>query len=129
MAKKPKLTVKEEKFVAAYIKNGGHGTEAALEAYDTESRNTAAVAASKNLRKPAVEEAIRAEMKRQGITLEKVISPVAKGLEDEDIKVQLSAHDRAIKLLGLTEKEKGSSINFNINQANLGMEFVKNDKD
>lgn len=121
---KKKLTMKEQKFVTAYIENGGNGTKAALEAYDVGSENAAAHLASKNLRKPAIEEILKAEMERQGITLERVISPVAKGLVDDDIKVQLSAHDRAVKLLGLTEKKDNPSINFNISQANLGMEFV-----
>ena len=129
-----KITKKEEEFVAEYVKNGGNGTSAALKVYEPSSENSAAVIASKTLKKPSVVEALREELERQGVTIEKIISPVANGLSavkkdsTPDYGTQLAAHDRAVKLLGLTE-ERSSSINFNINRANFGGEFVKNDED
>ena len=49
--KRPPRTVKEKKFVQAYIENGGNATQAALKVYDTSSYNSAHVIASENLRK------------------------------------------------------------------------------
>ncbi len=131
MAKK--MTTKEEQLVANYIANGGNGTDAAMAAYNTQSRENAAAIASRVLKKPSVAEALRAELDKQDITLEKIIKPVARGLTavdekgHDDLKTQLAAHDRAVKILGMTEKENGTSFNFNINKANFGGEFVKND--
>ena len=125
MAKK--MTVKKEKFLAEYIKNDGNGTAAAKEVYDVSSDSSAAAIASKVLKDENVMSALREEMARQGITLEKVVAPVAKGLADGDIKVQLSAHDRAVRLLGITEKNNSPSINFSIDRANFGGEFVRHD--
>ena len=134
--KKRRVTSKEKKFVAEYIKNDGNGTKAALATYNTKSEANAASIASRVLEKTSVAELLKAELDKQGVTIEKVIMPVAKGLSAtkkdgaEDYGVQLAAHDRAVKILGLTEpQEKNSpSISFNINKANFGGEFVKNDE-
>lgn len=57
-AKKPRrLTMKQDKFVKAYIANGGNGTQAALQVYDVTTENSKHVAnviASENLTKPVV---------------------------------------------------------------------------
>lgn len=135
---KNNLTIKEQKFVAEYVENGGNGTKAALKAYDVTSESSAAVLANNTLKKPNVAEALKEEMERQGITFEKIISPVAKGLTavDEEgkdnISVQLAAHDRAVKLLKIFEEKDAkntASISFNINNANFGGEFVQNGED
>lgn len=52
------LTKKEKGFVKDYI-DTGNGTQAALNNYDTESENTAAVIAYDNLRKPKIQNAIK----------------------------------------------------------------------
>ncbi|MBR0403098.1 terminase small subunit [Candidatus Saccharibacteria bacterium] len=136
MTSQDKLTIKERKFLTEYVDNGGNGTQAALKAYDTNSANDAAVIASKVIKKPSVAEALKMELARQGITIENVIAPVAKGLkavrEDgtDDYRTQLAAHDRAVKIMGLAEpKENNPAINFNINKANFGGEFVQNEED
>lgn len=121
-----KMTMKKEKFLTKYVENGGNGTAAAKEVYDVSSDSSAAAIASKTLKDEGVINALKEEMVRQGVTLEKVIAPVAKGLMDGDIKVQLSAHDRAVRLLGITEKNNSPSINFSIDRANFGGEFVRN---
>lgn len=134
---KDNLTMKERKLVSEYVKNGGNATKAALEVYDTSSEADAASIASRALKKPSVAEALQRELARQGITLEKIISPVAKGLTavkkdgETDYGVQLAAHDRAVKILNMTDSQEKNSpaISFNINKANFGKEFVKNDED
>ena len=50
-----RLTLKQQKFVEAYIQNGGNGGEAVFEAgYDCTSPNSARSQASDNLRKPNI---------------------------------------------------------------------------
>ena len=50
-----KLTVKQQKFVEAYINNGGNGTQAVWDAgYDCKTSNSARVQASENLNKPNI---------------------------------------------------------------------------
>jgi phage terminase small subunit len=52
------LTIKQEKFIGAYVQNEGNATQAALEAYGTSDEHTAAVIGSENLRKPDIKERI-----------------------------------------------------------------------
>ena len=136
-----KLTEKEKKLVKAYVKNGGNGTKAVLEAYDTKSPKRASTLACDKLKKPKIQNAIEKELKRQGITLESAISPIAKGLKAkkrgldgriirdenknpvEDIEVQLRASDRALKLL-LPKEKTDLNFNLNIDSAHFGGEFV-----
>ena len=50
-----RLTIKQQRFVDAYIRNGGNGTGAVFEAgYDTVSQRSAQVIASQNLKKPII---------------------------------------------------------------------------
>ena len=50
-----RLTIKQQQFVDAYIRNGGNGTGAVFEAgYDTVSQRSAQVIASQNLKKPII---------------------------------------------------------------------------
>ena len=50
-----RLTIKQQKWVDAYIKNGGNGSKAVIEAgYDTVSERSAQVIASQNLEKPLI---------------------------------------------------------------------------
>lgn len=49
------LTVKQMNFCEEYIKNGGNGTQAYLTAYDSNSKTTAAIEASRMLDKPDIQ--------------------------------------------------------------------------
>ena len=54
-----RLTIKQQKWVDAYIKNGGNGSKAVIEAgYDTVSERSAQVIASQNLEKPLIRMAL-----------------------------------------------------------------------
>ena len=106
MAEKKKtraLTPKQERFVAEYVKNGGNATEAAKKAYPEQDEKSVHTQGWENLQKPALAEAIRREFARQGVTLEKALRPITKGLEAktkdgaDDLTKQMMAHDRWLK--------------------------------
>lgn len=129
-----KLTGKQKTFVNNIVK-GDTATAAALKAYDTKSPRNAAVIASNNLQKPEVRQQLEKELAKLGITLQKSLKPISKGLvatkKDEngeivdDLDTQLKASDRALKLLLPKEKlDSGLNVNFNIDSANFGGEFV-----
>lgn len=120
-----KLTIKEAKLVKG-VAEGKTQTQAAIDA--GYSKKTATVIASENLRKPNVQEALHMELQRQGITLEKAIEPITKGLkakrvvqiegdffetEVDDLDMQIKASDRALKLMGVSSKDnEGNTYNF-----------------
>lgn len=111
------LTHKQEVFVAEYVKNGGNATAAAKVAYPDQTDGSAKVQGWENLTKPNLAQAIRTEFARQGITLEKAIRPIVKGLEaktkegDDDLTKQLMAHDRWLKASTLDKEDNGVSLN------------------
>ena len=125
----PSITIKEAKLIKG-IAEGKTKQQAALEAYDTTSPATASSIASETLKKPNVREALYAELARQGITLEKIIKPVADALDAKiriksvvsgetveidapDLEMNLKGHDRAVKLMGLQNTGEGGTTNFN----------------
>lgn len=97
-AEKPKLTVKQMRFVKA-VAEGKNKREAAMLAYDTTDPDTASTIAKENLQRASVIEALHAELSRQGITLEKIIKPVANALNHEEVEMQLKGHDRAMRII------------------------------
>lgn len=124
---KQELTQKEIKLIKGLLE-GKTKQQAALDAYDTTDPMTASAIASETLKKPKVQEAYQAELSRQGITMEKVIAPVAKALqakvkivtqngvvttEEDDLEMQLKGHDRVIKMLNMDKGgESPASIHF-----------------
>lgn len=76
MDKRPPKTIKEKKFVKAYLKSG-NGTQAALEAYDTTSPKIAGVIASQNLSRLSISDI----MERMGITDDRLMQVLDEGLE------------------------------------------------
>ena len=123
MAKKTerKLTPKQEVFVAEYVRNGGNAKQAAIKAYPNQNENSAAQQGWQNLQKLDLAKAIREEFARQGVTLEKALKPIVKGLDAknkagaDDIVKQLMAHDRWLKASTLDKTESG--VSFNIENA------------
>lgn len=120
--KKPKLTAKQAKFVQG-IAEGKPAYKAALAAYDTNDPNTANVIAVENLQKPTVKEALAPILDKHNINLDTAIAPIGKGLVamkqneytgeiTEDIKTQMAASDRALKLLGVNQENTGNTYNF-----------------
>lgn len=137
------MTEKQKKLVKTMAKNGGNKTKAGLAVYKTKSPKNAQKMAAKALKQPNVQQALEAELKKQGITLESSIAPISKGLkakardmkgnlicdEDgnplDDLDTQLKASDRALKLLLPKEKEASLNFNFKIDATKFGGEFVK----
>ena len=63
-----RLTLKQRNFVKRYVTNGGNGTQAVLDAYNTSDPNVAKVIASKNLTLPNVKRAIELSLERAGLS-------------------------------------------------------------
>lgn len=115
---KPKLTVKQAKFVKAKAE-GKTGVQAAMEAYDTTDYNVANTIAVENMQKPTVAQALHIAMSKAGITPELIVQPVADGLvatrEDGSIdhNVRLKSSGMAAQFLGIKQGETNVNINFN----------------
>ena len=117
LAKKERcLTPKQEKFVAEYVKNGGNAKQAAIKAYPDQNENSAAQQGWQNLQKLELARAIRQEFAKQGVTLDKAIRPIVKGLEakdkdgNDDLQKQMMAHDRWLKA-SMLDREDGLQLN------------------
>lgn len=119
-----RLTKKQREFVEEYAETG-NGTASVLAVYDTEDKNTAAVIASENLRKPniqiALEEALPDEMllevHREGLFASKEIwknnneSGTIEHVGDEpDFAVRHKYLDTAYKLKGSYAVEKHMDV-------------------
>jgi len=110
MPKPPKLTLKQAKFVRG-IAEGNTNTEAALRAYDTEDYGVAASIATENLNKPEIQHAIDIAMVKLNITPERAIKPIDDALNNDDVEIRLKGSDRALKLMGIANRQGGDTIN------------------
>lgn len=112
-----KLTPKQELFVAEYVRNGGNAKQAAIKAYPDQNENSAAQQGWQNLQKLELAKAIRDEFNRQGVTLEKALRPIVKGLEaktkegEDDLARQMMAHDRWLKASTIDKEDAGLQLN------------------
>lgn len=110
------LTAKQEAWAAEYTRNGGNATQAAIKAYPNATPASAKQIGYENLTKLDLSKEIRKEFARQGVTLEKAIKPVVKGLEakdregKDDLDKQMRAHDRFMKAINMGE-DNGLSLN------------------
>ena len=117
MPKTKQLTPKQEAFVAEYVRNGGNAKKAALVAYPEQNENSAAQQGWQNLQKLELAKAIREEFNRQGVTLEKALRPIVKGLEAkdktgaDDLTKQMMAHDRWLKASTIDKEDNGLQLN------------------
>lgn len=116
-AKTRALTPKQEAFVAEYVRNGGNASAAAKKAYPNQADEVAAHQGWENLQKPQLAKAIREEFSRQGVTLEKALRPIVRGLEAktkdgaDDLTKQMMAHDRWLKASTLDKEDGGLQLN------------------
>lgn len=76
MVDKP-LTVKQKKFVKAYVATDGNGQESAKVSYNVKTDNAARSIASENLTKPNVKFAIEQSLIKHHITMDAAIKPNA----------------------------------------------------
>lgn len=116
-AKTRALTPKQEAFVAEYVRNGGNASAAARKAYPNQNESSATQQGWQNLRKLELAQAIREEFSRQGVTLEKALKPIVKGLEAkdksgaDDLNKQMMAHDRWLKASTIDKTDSGLQLN------------------
>ncbi|HJP81433.1 MAG TPA: hypothetical protein VJ841_03515 [Candidatus Saccharimonadales bacterium] len=130
-AKKRSLTIREARLIRGVVA-GKTKRQAARDAGYTGSNETVSVTASRVLSKANVQEALAKAMDHHGITIEKIIAPVAKALDakvtynldgiqvktdQDDLEMQLKGHDRAMKILTLNKSDDkdsgGNTIIFN----------------
>lgn len=110
------LTAKQEAWAAEYIRNGGNAKQAAIKAYPNATERSAEQIGYENLSKLELSKEIKKEFARQGVTLEKALKPVAKGLEakdregKDDLDKQMRAHDRFMKAINMGE-DNGLQLN------------------
>jgi phage terminase small subunit len=109
--KKVKLTTKQAKFVKG-IAQGKTNTDSALEAYDTNSYETAAVIATENLKKPNIQDAIELARVKLNLTPERALKPIDDALNDDDLEMRLKGSDRALKLMGIANRDNSTINNF-----------------
>lgn len=131
---KHKLTVKEAKLAQAKAKGLTHDKAWDEAGYSQNSSKATKVAnTQKILSKPNVQEAFQQAMAAQGITIEKIVKPIADGLEAEkvhivgngdqamaeitpDHSIRLKASDMAQKLMGVKANQEGGGVNVHFHQ-------------
>lgn len=69
----PKLTLKQQRFITAYLKTG-NATEAVRQSYGSTDNATAAVIAYENLRKPNITQAIEKALLKAEVSPEWIVS-------------------------------------------------------
>lgn len=126
------ITQKQKTFADAYIENGGNGTQAALVAYETESKDTARAIASENLIKPnvvnyleaALPDDLLAEVHREGLFATKTVFDKDGNVlaEDADFNARAKYLDMAYKILGKYAPEK--SVRVNIDQLKPSQKLI-----
>ena len=127
------LKVKEAKLVKAKAKGKTH-KEAYVEAgYAPTTDNGMAVNTNKVLNRPHVQEALQAEMAKQGITVETIVRPVADALKADKVHIvgngeqamaeivpdhttRLNAVKIASKWMGADQQPEGGNTNTNFIQ-------------
>jgi phage terminase small subunit len=103
--------MRQQVFVNHYV-SGMNGTEAALIAYGTNDRNTAAVIASQNLRKLKIQEAINklaCDYHELGANIAHALDAGLKAMKynrstktmEPDLRTQLRTADKILKFWGL----------------------------
>jgi arsenate reductase-like glutaredoxin family protein len=113
--KKRPITVREKKLVQG-IAQGKTKRQAGLDAGYTGKLETVSTTVSDVLKKPNVQQELQRALTKHGIDIDSAIAPIGKGLRalkmneftgevTEDIRTQLSASDRALKLLGIQQDQ------------------------
>ena len=77
------LTLKQQRFVQHYVSNGGNGTKAVLESYDTDDPDYAAVQASRLIRNEKVKSGIQADLAAENINTRRIAAKLNRALDAE----------------------------------------------
>ncbi|OPY71010.1 MAG: Terminase small subunit [Syntrophorhabdaceae bacterium PtaU1.Bin034] len=108
-----KLTDKEKQFCVA-MAEGKNQTDAALEAYDTESRKSAKVIGSNLMARPEIQSTISELMDIHGLTRDYRIKKLKKHVDDTDANISLRALDICNKLDNSYPPQRQINLNVNI---------------
>lgn len=112
MPKTRELTIKQRKFVKAYVKSG-NGTQSALEAYDTEDYFTGGSIAQENLKKPAIKKAIETALIELDITPKSVLKTFLNVTQmdlNDNPNAVVRANENLANILNLYPSQKSLSL-------------------
>ena len=101
-----KRTLRERKFIEAYISNGGNGTKAYLAINNKANKNTAGVLGNRMLRKVKIN--INFILNQVGLNDVYLSGKLKEGLESENLSIRVRYLDMVLKLKNSypVEKEK-----------------------
>jgi len=99
-----KRTLRERKFIEAYIGNGGNSTLAYLTINDKANKNTAGVLGSRMLRKVKIE--VNNILEQIGLNDVYLAGKLKEGLESDDLNIRLRYLDIIFRLKGTYAPEK-----------------------
>jgi hypothetical protein len=122
------LTPKEKKFCLA-VAEGKSRTQAAMEAYDCSSRESAKALQNTISDKPEIEESITAIMDLQGLTGTNLVKVLKKHIfNDTDPHASLRALDMGFKLSNSYPAQKNINLNANVNIDPVDLSRYRNRK-
>lgn len=114
------LSIKQRLFTQKYIQYNGNGTQAALDAYDTQSPAVAHSIAAENLRKPTIREALEEALCPQGLTLSQITENLGELANTRPVKVSadtvLRANVELLKLHGAYPDKKSYQYTYSAKQ-------------
>lgn len=93
----PDLTVKERRFITEYVKSGNGAAAIRAAGYDVTTNNSAAVMASTYLKKPKIERAIAASLRKSEVTSQWVLQELRSMAETNESPV---VRLKSLELLG-----------------------------
>lgn len=110
MKPRTQLTIKQRKFVKEYVSNGGNGTQAVLNSYDTtDYMSAAALASGPLLNNAKVVSSIEAALQQAGLndtTISENLASIARSSPEKPLSASeiIKANELALKLLGRLNK-------------------------
>ncbi len=124
-----KLTPKEQKFAIA-VAQGKTKTQACLETFDVNSRDSAKTLGTTRMKKADVREAISDLMDQKGLTQEYRVEKLKGHVDNLDPNISLKALDQSWKLDGSYAPEKHLNLNAGIQTADYRLfKNYRNDED
>jgi len=94
-----KRTLRERKFIEAYISNGGNATEAYLAINNKANKNTAGVLGLRMLRKVNIE--VKTILNKVGLNDVYLVGKLKEGLESKNLSIRVRYLDMIFKLKGV----------------------------
>lgn len=124
-----KLTPKEQKFAIA-VAQGKTKTQACLETFDVNSRDSAKALGTTLMKKADIREAIADVMDQKGLTQEYRVEKLKGHVDHADPNISLKALDQSWKLDGSYAPEKHLNLNAGIQTADYRLfKNYRNDED